>query len=208
MAVALDQLLDRASDVGEISVRAVAERAGVGIGSLYDYFNGQEGLFTDLIVRMNQANFEKLRAVVEQTQGQPVEQALRVFLDEAVDTYLGNPRRTRAILGLIARVGMMSPVIRERDRFAQVIVRRIRDERPELEEAEVERSIRVVFDAVIGLVIAELWRPTPNVKEDILGLADAIVGQQLGIHLLAGPRPSQRARPSAASSFGMKTPNR
>jgi AcrR family transcriptional regulator len=54
---AFDQLLERTDDSSGIAVRRVAERAGVGIGSLYDYFTSRENLFGELVVRLTDDNF-------------------------------------------------------------------------------------------------------------------------------------------------------
>jgi AcrR family transcriptional regulator len=185
ITTAVDQLLERVTDVSEISVRDVARRAGVGVGSIYDYFNGQDGVFAHFIARLNRANYEKLQQVVEQTNGLPLDEALRIFVDHSIAIYLDNPGRTRTALTVIARTGLASTVIHERDRFAKIVVTRILRSRPELDEALVERTIRVAFDAVIGSILAELWRPTADIREDVSMVVDAILERRLGLRLAA-----------------------
>lgn len=53
---AADQLLERNEDPSKVSFEGVARRAGVGIGSLYDYF---------AVARITEANFAALERELE-----------------------------------------------------------------------------------------------------------------------------------------------
>ena len=55
---AVDEMIQRVDeDVSAISVQKVAERAGVGIGSLYDYFSNRDSLLGELVARVTRDNF-------------------------------------------------------------------------------------------------------------------------------------------------------
>ncbi|MGV3621818.1 MAG: TetR/AcrR family transcriptional regulator [Archangium sp.] len=181
---AADQLLERTGDPNKVSLQGIAQRAGVGIGSLYDYFANREGLLGAFLARLTDANFAALEKEVMGTQSMSFDQALPLIIDATLRTYLDKPDRTRAIIQAIARLGWMKPVIVERDRFAGVLTRRIQAEHPKLELAKVQLASEVLCDAVMGVVISELWRErdgegSARVREEVVtlvrGRVDALI---------------------------------
>lgn len=158
---AADQLLTRSGDPGELSLQGIADRAGVGIGSLYDYFANREGLLGLLLRRLTDANFESLAKQVDATRGRPFAEGIGGLVDATLDVYLALPARTRGVIGTIFRLGWVKPVIAERDRFAQLVAERLLEERPQVERARVEAAARVLCDAIMGVVMTELWREPP-----------------------------------------------
>ncbi len=196
VVTALEQLIDRAQDVSELSMRGIAERAGVGIGSVYDYFTGQEALFGEFVARLTQTNFDTAQQVVEETHALPLHEALAHILDHAVATFLERPRRTRAAVALIARLGQVEHVVRERDRFARLVAARIARERPAFDRERLEATVRVVLDAGMGVILAELWRPTADVRQALRDLADAAFARAFGEALLTpgAGRPKSKRR--------------
>ena len=180
---AFDQLLERTEDLSGISVHRVAERAGVGIGSLYDYFTSRENLFGEFLVRLTDENFVKLQAAVEATNDVDLGETVERLIDATCEVYLARPRRTRGAITIIARLGLMKPVLAERDRFAAVIATRILRSHPALDRARVEAVCVTVCDAVMGVVMAELWRPTSDVCERMRAVTRSLLRQELGLPL-------------------------
>jgi AcrR family transcriptional regulator len=183
VVTALEQLLDRAADGEEISMRTIAQRAGVGIGSVYDYFNGQEGLFGEFLERLTNHNFAKAQKWIDDTDGLPLEQALHKIFEDGFGLYLDSPRRTKAAIHFIARLGWVDPVIKERDRFATLLAARIRKGKPELDQVHTEATTRLVLDAAMGCILVELWRPTPDLKKRLFALVDATFERELGVRM-------------------------
>lgn len=183
VVTALEQLLDRAADGEEISMRTIAQRAGVGIGSVYDYFNGQEGLFGEFLGRLTDHNFEKAKKWVDDTHALPLEKALYQIFNDGYALYLDSPRRTKAAVHFIARLGWVDPVIKERDRFSTLLAARILKDRPQLEPAHVEGTTRLLLDAAMGAILVELWRPTPDLKKRLFAMVDATFERELGVRM-------------------------
>ncbi|PZR08214.1 MAG: hypothetical protein DI536_25230 [Archangium gephyra] len=172
---AADQLLERTGDPNKVSLQGIAQRAGVGIGSLYDYFANREGLLGAFLARLTDANFAALEKEVLGTQSMPFDQALPAIIDATLRTYLEKPDRTRAIIQAIARLGWMKPVMSERDRFAAVLTKRLVAEHPKLEAERVQLMAEVLCDAVMGVVTSELWRErdgegSARVREEVVTL--------------------------------------
>lgn len=69
--------------VQEMTMRAVAKRAGVGIASLYRYFPDRNALLTELFRRQHQ---ETLNALAESLQGSPtIEEGIRKCVRSFID---------------------------------------------------------------------------------------------------------------------------
>lgn len=181
---AADQLLERTGDPQKVSLQGIAQRAGVGIGSLYDYFANREGLLSAFLARMTDANFAALEKEVVGTQSMSFDRALPLIVDATLRMYLEKPDRTRATITTIARLGWMKPVVAERDRFANVLTKRLCAEYPKLPVERVSLMSEVMCDAVMGVVVSELWRDrdaetSARVREEVVAVVRNHVAELL-----------------------------
>lgn len=136
----------------------VAERAGVGVGSFYEYFAGKEQLLGALIGRVTRENFEELLAAMDESGARDLDEIARVLSRRVLETYLEHPRRMRVIFYGVGRLRLLPVVVKERDRFAGELSRRIERWVPHAEPSELEETMRVVCDAAMGLVGGALYR--------------------------------------------------
>ncbi len=180
---ALEQLIERTPDASDLSMRTVARRAGVGVGSVYDYFNGQDGLFGAFLQQLTRGNFDALEQVVREGEALPLGVALRRVLTASLTTYLEQPKKTRAAITFIVRLGQVEAIVRERDRFAELVAARIMKDRRELAPELVRATVRLAFDAGMGVIMAELWRPVGDVERAVLDVVDGVLSKRLGIDL-------------------------
>lgn len=140
------------------SVRAIAKRAGVGIGSIYDYFKTREGIMEAVLARLTKDNFTELRTVLESHAS--VEDALFAVMDRLFELYLGKPELTRTAIRTIVAVGGSHAIVAERDRFVQLVVDRVAREMSEPREELTRRTLALV-DMMVGIVLADVHR-APN----------------------------------------------
>jgi AcrR family transcriptional regulator len=164
-------------------MRSVAKRAGVGVGSVYDYFNGQDGVFGAFLQQLTRGNFEALERVVREGEALPLGVALTRVLSAAMATYLTQPKKTRAAITFIVRLGQVEAIVRERDRFGELLVARIRQDRPERSVDEVTATVRLALDAGMGVIMAELWRPVGDVERAVFDVVDSVLSRRLGVSL-------------------------
>lgn len=87
------RILDQ-DGLAEFTTNAVAERAGVSIGSLYQYFPGKEALIGALIVRETSLLITECEAAMVGTNGQ---EALKGLIASAVNHQLRRPALARLL---------------------------------------------------------------------------------------------------------------
>jgi AcrR family transcriptional regulator len=81
----VDTILDAASRVLEryalagYNTTAVAEQAGVSIGSIYQYFPNRDALTTELILRMHRSLLARLRKALTDTEGMSFQESLPIL---------------------------------------------------------------------------------------------------------------------------------
>ena len=159
LITAFDDLLQKRG-VEEVSLDAVASRAGVGIGSLYEYFANRDALLGGLIEKATRKNFDDLVARMDAAGGS-LDARTQVMAVATAETYLRHPARTRVLAGGIMRLGLVRIVVLERDRFARELAGRAHRHYPEVALVDLELSMCRACDAVMGIVHGHLYRGTP-----------------------------------------------
>ena len=94
---AATELVGRSADEDEVTIQAVAERAGVGVGSLYDYFSDRGSVFTSLAAKLSEDNLRRFEAELEPCRDKPLDVAVRRIVDLLFDTYLVDVRIPRVV---------------------------------------------------------------------------------------------------------------
>lgn len=148
----------------------VAERAGVGVGSFYEYFAGKDQLLGALIGRITRENFETLLSAMDEAGSHSLDDAAVVLSRRVLETYLEHPRRMRVVFYGVGRLRLLPVIVRERDRFAGELTDRIEQWVPHADRVELEETMRVVCDAAMGLVGGALYRE----PIDLDGLTDTL----------------------------------
>lgn len=181
-----DLLGKGAEDPGDIPLQKIADRAGVGIGSLYDYFANSEGVWNGFLSWLTDRNFTTLEAQVAGT-GETFTERLPNLVDASLSLYLDAPARTRGVIMAIARLGWVKRVVQERDRFAHLLAARLGAEHPHVPRERLEQLSELLCDAVIGVVLGELWRDRDaagllEVRQRLKALVEREVGVALADH--------------------------
>ncbi len=151
-------LADSENDPNKLSVKAIARRAGVGIGSVYEYFSDRDGIIDAIIDRLADINFSKLSRVLDEHADEPIYEAFVALMDASAAAYLDAERLTRFSFKTAMRFDRMDFVIRERDRFTKLIADRIMLDYPRAGRTQAEHSALAATEALSGIVMGELYR--------------------------------------------------
>jgi AcrR family transcriptional regulator len=79
------------------NTNAIAERAGVSVGSLYQYFPDKAAIFAELIRLAEKDMGDMLEKLLEHTAGQTLEVRLGMLLHEGVKQQMSRPRLARTL---------------------------------------------------------------------------------------------------------------
>lgn len=146
------------SDPAQVSMRQIARRAGVGVGSLYDHFESRDGLLDAVLDHVTRSNFEHFAAHLSDLGDLPLEAVAERLYDTVVEVYLGPAELTRTGLSTIVRLDRLPWVQAERDRFAGMVASLLRVRIPEADPEELEVVVVTMMDMVMGVTISELYR--------------------------------------------------
>lgn len=99
------RLLERREDDG-VTTNAIADAAGVSIGSLYQYFPGKEAVFGALVRRRMRETHESLLLEIERARGLPLEEAVARVVDRILAMKATTSRIDAAIFREALRYGL------------------------------------------------------------------------------------------------------
>lgn len=168
------------ADGDDVKIDDVSRRAGVGIGSFYEYFTGKDALIGAFVERVTSRNFDVLARRMQELEPDSIEAEIRAFADILSEAYLAHPRRMRLLVDGISRLNLLHVVNRERDRFAEeVMTKRALGHLPGEDPARVAHTMRILADAAMGILVSHVSRATtPStavVSEELSTLGIAVV---------------------------------
>jgi len=92
------------------STNRIAEKAGVSIGSLYQYYPGKEALVAAVVDRHHQELMQVVRGALADVAALPIEEAVRRLVTVAIEAHRIDPRLHRVIAEQIPRTGRIENV--------------------------------------------------------------------------------------------------
>jgi AcrR family transcriptional regulator len=91
-------LLLEVSDVKSLKTNAIAERAGVSIGTLYQYFDGKEALLHELAQREIEGLAQRVTTVLTVTPASSVKERVHWIVGAVLEAYGGRRRAHRLLI--------------------------------------------------------------------------------------------------------------
>lgn len=92
------------------STNRIADEAGVGIGSLYQYFPSKEALVAAVMDRHNQELMRVVRGALAEVYALPMEEAVRKLVTVAIKAHRVDPKLHRVLAEQIPRTGRLKDV--------------------------------------------------------------------------------------------------
>ncbi|MCR6489943.1 TetR/AcrR family transcriptional regulator [Amycolatopsis sp. OK19-0408] len=133
----------------------IAERAGISIGSLYQYFPNKDAILAELLVR----HLDNGMAIAERVQREqlpgPIDQVFRVFVRGAIESHLDEPRLLRMLREQAPQTNELLEKVERMKRSLVAYMRALLDEHPEVRVADTDTAARLIVTTV-ELVIHQL----------------------------------------------------
>ena len=152
--VMVSNILEAAARILEVegmvgfNTNAIAERAGVSVGSVYQYFPSKGAVLVELIRQMRAALVESLQRQERLTRGLDLATALDGFIRAAVSNQLARPHLTR----ILEYVEAVSAVDGETEATKQIIVATVAQALADREVAHPATSARDIVALTLGMV--------------------------------------------------------
>ena len=109
------------------NTNAIAARAGVSIGSLYQYFPDKAAIFAELIRQAESGLGDMLEILLAQTAGQALEERLRLLVKAGVAQQMERPQLGR-ILDYLEAASPADPLLKAADeRILRLIMRLLQE---------------------------------------------------------------------------------
>lgn len=174
----------------DTTTRQVAERAGVSIGSLYQYFPSKEALITALLERQIQRVLDVCTEALQPQGPRSTQQVVRDVALGLMKAYAVNPRLHQVLISEGLKLGMMERVQSFEQRIETVVRSFMLHYSGQLRTRRVELATFIITRAMRGIIwSAAIERP--ELFEDP-ELADELGELMLGYLLPASPSRSAK----------------
>jgi AcrR family transcriptional regulator len=156
--------IDRTGSEEEIRLQDVAERAGVGVGSLYDYFRDRKNLMAAFAAKITEDNLRSFEAVLERTHDMDLRAGIEAIVDHALETYGHRKRLARVALRVAVQIGLMPALAHNQNVFAERLEAALR-KRTDLGTRDPKLSAWVLTHGLMGVVNTLLWDDAPPLAD-------------------------------------------
>jgi AcrR family transcriptional regulator len=133
----------------------IAERAGISIGSLYQYFPNKDAILAELLLR----HLDDGAAVTAKIQAGrlpgPIDEVFRVFVRGAIESHLDEPRLLRVLLEQAPRSQHLLEKVERLKQSLVTYLRELLDGHPEVRVTDTETAARLIVTTV-ELVVHQL----------------------------------------------------
>jgi AcrR family transcriptional regulator len=133
------------------STNRIAARAGVSIGSLYQYFPTKEALVAAVIDRHNAQLMQVARGALAEVATLPVAEAVRRLVAVAIDAHRIDPRLHRVLAEQIPRTGRLEKVAAFNREYYAMFKAYLEDHRDELRAVDPELAAYVCVTSIEAL---------------------------------------------------------
>ena len=163
-----------------LNTNAIARRAGVSIGSLYQYFPNKEAIVASLIEREVQKDRQFLEALFAGVREAPLEEAVRRLIDAVMNRCEADLVLAVALREQIPRVEWTGQMREATSYLETALANLLRARFPEADDERLRQSAFIVVRAVDGIVNAALFdHPVWLSDEGFRGAVASLVTEHL-----------------------------
>ncbi|MEQ1503452.1 MAG: TetR/AcrR family transcriptional regulator [Myxococcota bacterium] len=174
----VDVLLDATARVlvevgyARLSTNRVARRAGVSVGSLYQYFADKDALIEALSRRITEAQVAVILSQLDASTDQPLDQTVRGLIRGIIAAKRVEPALTRALVTQVPRDGRIDVERTMTRRLCEVVSITVRRRKDELRPVDPELAAFTLVHATFAVVRAAIEDRPELLVDD--ALADSL----------------------------------
>jgi AcrR family transcriptional regulator len=161
---ATERLLDD-EPLDGLTTNRVAERAGVSVGSLYQYFPNKEAIVSELALRLERRTVEAVRTAMVQTRDLSTEETCRAAARVLLGRQLGSPRLRRVLQLDLPRRWRDAADAATTTAVTEIVMGALAERAPDLREGDREIMGFMIQHALEGIAEAAV-RVRPEYLDD------------------------------------------
>lgn len=164
----VDAILDAAARVLErdgyagASTNAVAEAAGVSVGSLYQYFPNKDALVAALHERHARHVHGLISVILAEPRSRSLEQTLREMIHAGVEAHRVQPQLHRVLESEVPHLDRLDEQEETGDAIREIIAALVRNHPREVKVKNLDLAAFVVHEIIHALVHAAVIDPPPG----------------------------------------------
>lgn len=159
-------LMGEATD--KITTNSIAEKAGVSIGSLYQYFPTKEAILAQLVERYLDRKLDWIEKVVGDMRELPVEQAIDRMIDVFIDEKTKNLKVERALILSFSRSGDFKLLRRIDEKVIERLDRIFESFEGQIRKTNRRWTAFVAFQALRGVLFSVLTHRPDEIRDSDL----------------------------------------
>lgn len=177
-----------------LTTNAVAQRAGVSIGSLYQYFPSKDALVADLVDRHCDRMNAVFGSVFMRAIGLPHRALVKEVITAIMEPKLENPALARVLREQLPRVGRLRRLEESLEQITRVVAQYLEGHRAELRVACPERAAFIAVTMGESLSMAFATRRPADAAIGVEEITDAIMQYLFGDAGRDDPREGRRVK--------------
>ena len=150
---AATHLFDR-EGIDGASTNKIAEHAGVGIGSLYQYFRNKDQIVKALTQKVIDSKMEVIREVLSKSKSTTLEEGVASVVSALVQSKAQNSRMERLLELQAPKIGIAVKLMEQADRaMMELFIEYLEPYEAELKVKDMEFTVFIVMQAIKGVMI-------------------------------------------------------
>lgn len=146
------------------NTNAIAARAGISVGSLYQYFGSKDAILAQLARDTELETAEQLEQAAALTRGQPLPQQVRHLIHRAFAIAFARPQLGHILSFHEARMSKDAAFASATDRMVKIIAQVLEQHRKDHARTDYALAARDVLAIVEGLALAAHRQGSPDVE--------------------------------------------
>ncbi len=134
------------------TTNAIAERAGVSIGSLYYHFGNKDAIYLQLMETVSSCYVKHLEGWLNAPQAASERQTLAALVEAVVNFTFDNRELLRRLFSLSPQLGKMEAVFNARNQFADAVAQRRLAANPNIDSSEAQIQAFTLVNAINGVL--------------------------------------------------------
>lgn len=160
----------------------IAARAGVSIGSLYQYFPSKESIVAALVERHRDAMWAVISARLELHEGHSIRENVVSILEAIVEAKRLNPKLHRVFVEQVPRIGQLQTVFDVNQQIASMVTSVLRARPERIRPKDLDLASYIAVHSVLAVTHAVLVERPERLDDGSLveELADMLVSYLVG----------------------------